>query len=95
MFQAVCCQDDIHCCPHGTTCHLSTGTCQQGGEQIAWLEKHPATKLDGVKCDDSHECKLGKLAADCPVGSGAVVHSWRLYAVAMGNIAAQMVQLVT
>lgn len=26
--QAVCCADKLHCCPHGSTCDLSKGTCE-------------------------------------------------------------------
>ncbi len=47
---------------------MSAGKCIRGGEQITWLEKRPATKLDNIKCDDSHECKDGETC--CRLSSG-------------------------
>lgn len=40
--QAVCCEDHIHCCPAGFTCHTEKGTCEQGTHQVPWMEKAPA-----------------------------------------------------
>ncbi|XP_078656089.1 uncharacterized protein LOC144902484 isoform X2 [Branchiostoma floridae x Branchiostoma belcheri] len=59
--KAVCCSDQVHCCPHGTTCSVSTGKCQKGDASIAWFEKSPSIateeEVSNVKCDATHECK--------------------------------------
>ncbi|XP_052401889.1 progranulin [Carassius gibelio] len=60
--QAVCCEDFIHCCPHGTTCNVSAGSCDGSSGSKPWLEKVPALPKAGqrspgkVKCDSSHVC---------------------------------------
>ena len=42
--QAVCCSDQLHCCPHGETCNLKQATCDNtNGIQTPWLDKIPST----------------------------------------------------
>ena len=68
-FQAVCCSDHIHCCPHGTTCDLSKGTCDKGDISVDWFVKTPALKAPNpVPCDESHECPTGNTC--CRLESG-------------------------
>ena len=67
-FQAVCCSDDVHCCPHGTTCDVSSGKCNRGNTQIDWFEKQPARQLGAVKCSDSQECPDGNTCCKLPGG---------------------------
>ncbi|QDZ19432.1 papain cysteine protease [Chloropicon primus] len=39
---AVCCDDKKSCCPQGTTCNTSAGTCEKGETSIPMLAKEPA-----------------------------------------------------
>ncbi|XP_048059702.1 granulin a isoform X10 [Megalobrama amblycephala] len=60
--EAVCCDDFIHCCPHGTTCNVAAGSCDDPSGSTPWLEKVPARPRAGqrstknVNCDSSHIC---------------------------------------
>ncbi|KAH6939554.1 hypothetical protein HPB50_019342 [Hyalomma asiaticum] len=43
---AVCCDDNVHCCPHGTVCNPDRGACQKEGlSHVPWSTKVPATPL--------------------------------------------------
>lgn len=70
--QAVCCEDHLHCCPHGTVCNLAASTCDDptGGAVVPWLSKVPAFPLltDNNKCDKSTSCP-GKSTC-CKTASG-------------------------
>lgn len=70
--KAVCCEDHLHCCPHGTTCNLVASTCDDpsGGTVMPWLSKVPAFHLlaDNSKCDKSTSCP-GKSTC-CKTASG-------------------------
>ncbi|XP_070210268.1 progranulin-like isoform X2 [Littorina saxatilis] len=74
--QAVCCDDHVHCCPNGYTCHTTTGKCNKGLSTLAWLEKQSAIvkplavqkKVEAVKCDATHECPDGHTC--CQVAGG-------------------------
>ncbi|KAM3598452.1 uncharacterized protein V6R79_018164 [Siganus canaliculatus] len=62
--EAVCCEDHIHCCPHGTTCNLASETCDSSTCSVAWVKKVPAIpKLDvqatNVTCDSTSSCPDG------------------------------------
>ena len=35
--KAVCCSDNLHCCPRGTMCNLNQGTCNTVNETITYL----------------------------------------------------------
>uniref|UniRef100_A0A672LPN8 Granulins-like n=1 Tax=Sinocyclocheilus grahami TaxID=75366 RepID=A0A672LPN8_SINGR len=45
--EAVCCDDFIHCCSHGTTCNVAAGSCDESSGS-----KSPGN----VNCDSSHVC---------------------------------------
>ena len=53
---AVCCSDGEHCCPHGYTCNISTGSCTQGDKSFALFQKTLALKLtsrkEAIVCPD-------------------------------------------
>lgn len=42
--QASCCEDKVHCCPHGTTCDLAHGRCLSPHGDIPLSTKFPAWK---------------------------------------------------
>ncbi|XP_051745685.1 granulin a isoform X43 [Ctenopharyngodon idella] len=60
--EAVCCDDFIHCCPHGKTCNVAAGSCDDPSGSSPWLEKVPARPRAGqrstknMNCDSSHIC---------------------------------------
>ncbi|TSQ23976.1 Granulin [Bagarius yarrelli] len=70
--QAVCCEDLIHCCPHGTTCNLPVESCDNSSVSVPWLKKEPSRSIGGQKlpetkapsnsnvpCDDTSACPDG------------------------------------
>lgn len=64
--QAVCCDDHIHCCPHGTVCNLAAGTCDgvsdgRGRHTVPWVSKTPAVALgpENQSCDQTAVCPTG------------------------------------
>ncbi|XP_077068624.1 granulin a isoform X2 [Siphateles boraxobius] len=61
--KAVCCDDFIHCCPHGKTCNVAAGSCEDPSGSSPWLEKVPTRprvagerSTENVNCDSSHIC---------------------------------------
>ncbi|XP_056100164.1 granulin a isoform X2 [Rhinichthys klamathensis goyatoka] len=61
--EAVCCDDFIHCCPHGKTCNVAAESCDDPSGSSPWLEKvptHPRVagqrSTENVNCDSSHIC---------------------------------------
>eukprot|EP00794_Sanderia_malayensis_P003771 gene3771-4293_t len=60
--EAVCCSDGVHCCPHGTTCDVSSGHCIKGDKFSAMLKKMTAKQVSENKV-----CPDGK--SSCPSGS--------------------------
>ncbi|XP_076460916.1 progranulin-like isoform X2 [Babylonia areolata] len=75
--QAVCCQDGVHCCPNGYTCHVSTGQCEKGSITLPWLQKSPAhvkagplKKMESVRCDATHDCPTATTCCKTPSGWG-------------------------
>ncbi|KAJ8251807.1 hypothetical protein GJAV_G00225640 [Gymnothorax javanicus] len=66
--KAVCCDDQLHCCPKGTTCNVAAGTCDDHTGSMPWLEKVPAlsrmvlgAKIGApepgkVQCSDTMSC---------------------------------------
>ena len=68
-FQAVCCSDGEHCCPHNTTCDVSEGKCLKGDKVMDWYEKVAAVRVGSVICPDgAHECPNGQTC--CKLASG-------------------------
>lgn len=73
MFQAVCCDDHIHCCPHDTVCNQQAQTCdsQSGGRPpLRWVEKVSALTSEGQgeQCDEQRSCPEGSTC--CKKASG-------------------------
>ncbi|KAL7860873.1 hypothetical protein AOLI_G00172220 [Acnodon oligacanthus] len=71
LSEAVCCDDFVHCCPHGKKCNVAAGTCEDPSGSEPWLEKKPSQPIRGskpldkvkgqstaanVSCDSSHSC---------------------------------------
>lgn len=58
--QAVCCEDHLHCCPHGTVCNLAASTCDgsSGGAVTPLLPNTPVFPLqaEDTECDESTSC---------------------------------------
>ena len=57
--QAVCCEDHLHCCPHGTVCNLEASTCDDPTVNTAvmpWLQYVPVLPIETDKCDKSTSC---------------------------------------
>lgn len=56
----MCCEDHLHCCPHGTICNLAASTCDDptGGAVVPWLNKAPSFPFSphNSKCDESSSC---------------------------------------
>nr|XP_054932690.1 progranulin-like isoform X3 [Dermacentor andersoni] len=43
---AVCCDDNVHCCPHGTVCNPDRGACHKEGlSHVPWSTKVPAAQF--------------------------------------------------
>ncbi|XP_056608956.1 granulin a isoform X1 [Triplophysa dalaica] len=62
--EAVCCDDFVHCCPHGQTCDVAAATCSGPSGSMSWFEKFPVQPIStqnlaltqDVSCDSSHIC---------------------------------------
>ncbi|KAG8446958.1 hypothetical protein GDO86_014410 [Hymenochirus boettgeri] len=68
--KAVCCSDDLHCCPNGYTCNIASGTCEKPMKAIAVsLRATSVPRLDYVYCDRDHICFDGQT---CCRGLGGV-----------------------
>ncbi|XP_034563419.1 granulin b isoform X2 [Notolabrus celidotus] len=71
--KAVCCEDHMHCCPHGTVCNLEASTCDDstGSTVMPWLEKVPTFPLltENSRCDKTTSCP-GKATCCKTTGGG-------------------------
>ena len=77
---AVCCSDNLHCCPHGYICNQNTCTQSAAGELADVIDgtdlTRPASKLtevNNVICDKSYQCRDGNTccrSAHSPGGWG-------------------------
>ncbi|XP_053309322.1 progranulin [Spea bombifrons] len=67
---AVCCKDDIHCCPSGTRCDLPRQKCVSSDLETPLFQKSPALreKATDVKCDDTASCPDGSTCCRMPTG---------------------------
>uniref|UniRef100_A0A8C1MS83 Granulin a n=1 Tax=Cyprinus carpio TaxID=7962 RepID=A0A8C1MS83_CYPCA len=54
--QAVCCDDFIHCCPHGTTCNVAAGSCDETSGSQPWSEKLPVKLISSQNVAVTQEC---------------------------------------
>ncbi|XP_061444484.1 progranulin isoform X2 [Rhineura floridana] len=71
--EAVCCSDNIHCCPKGYTCDLSAGSCLRDSRSTPRLAKagpsSPASSAGKVvQCDTHTSCPDGHTC--CTLSSG-------------------------
>ena len=56
---ALCCRDQVHCCPEGYECKTGEGNCIKGDKVIAMFKKQPAIikKTQNIVCpDERSEC---------------------------------------
>lgn len=72
--QAVCCEDHLHCCPHGTICNLKSSTCDDStGNAVTPMLGHvpvfPLLEDSNNRCDKSTTCP-GKSTC-CKTASGS------------------------
>uniref|UniRef100_A0A1A8NME6 Granulin b n=1 Tax=Nothobranchius rachovii TaxID=451742 RepID=A0A1A8NME6_9TELE len=79
LAQAVCCEDHLHCCPHGSVCNLEAKTCDDPSgfpRRLQWLTKVPALRskqreetCDEQTCPRGNTCCKGEsgLWACCPL----------------------------
>ena len=70
---AVCCSDEIHCCPNGYTCDLPLGTCNKGMNTVPMSQTMEAlkqkVKVRNVICpDEESECPDGNTC--CKLSTG-------------------------
>ncbi|KAG8006473.1 Granulin [Nibea albiflora] len=62
--EATCCEDHIHCCPHGKKCNLAAQTCDDEKCSVPWFTKIPvmlreSVKVEDVPCDSTASCPDG------------------------------------
>uniref|UniRef100_A0A8C1R157 Granulin a n=1 Tax=Cyprinus carpio TaxID=7962 RepID=A0A8C1R157_CYPCA len=69
--QAVCCDDFIHCCPHGTTCNVAAGSCDETSGSQPWFEKLSVKLISNVPCDDTVACADGTTCCKTQEGGWA------------------------
>ncbi|KAM9457124.1 granulin a [Clarias gariepinus] len=79
--QAVCCEDFVHCCPHGKQCNLASRSCDKPSESVPWWKKEPShptsdksvpkTKGSDVPCDDTMSCPDGNTCCKTEQGEWA------------------------
>lgn len=80
--EAVCCEDHVHCCPHGSVCNVAAETCETVSDSglrisVPMVKKIPAVSVPSQKqnCDETSSCPTGttccKLTSNswacCPV----------------------------
>ncbi|XP_054449184.1 progranulin [Pteronotus mesoamericanus] len=71
MPQASCCEDKVHCCPHGTSCDLAHARCLTATGARPLAKKIPArrTNRTGVMCPDGQsQCPDGSTCCELPSG---------------------------
>ncbi|KAF5895109.1 granulins-like isoform X1, partial [Clarias magur] len=79
--QAVCCEDFVHCCPHGKKCNLVSQSCDAPSESVPWLKSEPSrlisdknvpkNKGSDVPCDDTMACPDGSTCCKTEQGEWA------------------------
>lgn len=73
---AVCCSDQVHCCPHATACDLAHGRCTRQNFTTELLLTLPASKTQLASNNNKHTCPGGQFScADsstcCRIPSGS------------------------
>ncbi|XP_043089794.1 granulin a isoform X13 [Puntigrus tetrazona] len=77
--QAVCCDDFIHCCPHGQKCNTAAGTCEDPScSGVPWVEQVPVQPIisqdkqtSDVPCNDTAACPDGSTCCKTKEGEWA------------------------
>ncbi|XP_035510474.1 granulin a [Morone saxatilis] len=74
--EAVCCEDFIHCCPHGKKCNLAAQTCDSDTHSVPWVKKIPTiprlgTQAGNVSCDSTASCPDGATCCKTTEGKWA------------------------
>ncbi|XP_051243037.1 granulin a isoform X5 [Dicentrarchus labrax] len=74
--EAVCCEDFLHCCPHGKKCNLAAQTCDDDTQSMPWFKKIPTiprldTQAGNVSCDSTSSCPDGTTCCKTTEGSWA------------------------
>ncbi|KAG5832945.1 hypothetical protein ANANG_G00296590 [Anguilla anguilla] len=78
---AVCCSDQLHCCPSGTTCDLEHNTCQSDDSRTPLARTNPTSSdVGNVPCDSGHACPDG--ATCCKTAGG----DWACCPCLRGNV---------
>jgi hypothetical protein len=69
--QAVCCNDHLHCCPHGYQCDTTAGRCTSQDVSIPWSVKHPASTAVNSAASSAvvSMSQERKPACQCPSGN--------------------------
>ncbi|XP_047656896.1 granulin a isoform X15 [Tachysurus fulvidraco] len=62
--QAVCCEDFIHCCPHGTKCNLAAQKCDNSSMSVPLLEKEPSKPIGGQKVPEDKSASVSDVPCD-------------------------------
>ncbi|XP_016047503.2 progranulin isoform X2 [Erinaceus europaeus] len=71
MPQATCCDDKVHCCPHGTSCDLSHGRCLTPTGTFPLAKKVLAQRnvRAAIMCPDGRsQCRDGSTCCKLPTG---------------------------
>ncbi|XP_042772111.1 progranulin isoform X1 [Panthera leo] len=71
MPQASCCEDKVHCCPHGTSCDLAHARCLTATGTHPLAKKIPAQRSNRavVLCPDAQsQCPDGSTCCELPSG---------------------------
>ncbi|XP_058417154.1 progranulin [Diceros bicornis minor] len=72
MPQASCCEDKVHCCPHGTSCDLAHARCLTATGTHPLAKKIPAQRTNRavVMCPDARSrCPDGSTCCELPGGN--------------------------
>ncbi|XP_016088172.1 granulins-like isoform X2 [Sinocyclocheilus grahami] len=77
--EAVCCDDFIHCCPHGKKCNVAAGTCEDPScSGVPWVEQVPVQPIisqdkqtSDVPCNDTAACPDGTTCCKTKEGGWA------------------------
>uniref|UniRef100_A0A3B4APR3 Granulins domain-containing protein n=1 Tax=Periophthalmus magnuspinnatus TaxID=409849 RepID=A0A3B4APR3_9GOBI len=73
LAEAVCCEDHLHCCPHGTVCNLKASTCDSmtGSLVMPLVSKDPVEGSDDIECDKVSSCPDGHTCCKTSTGEWA------------------------
>lgn len=76
--EAMCCEDHVHCCPHGSVCNLAAETCDSVSDSglrfsVPLVKKIPAASVpsQNQNCDETSLCPTGTTCCKLTSGSWA------------------------